>query len=247
MIKLNNKNITYVALADSNNSLKVPKEIWYADSSNSVKLVYRNYYERKEWLRGDGTAYLDTNIVPDAYTKWELDAIMKASSTTFQTNGIFFQVGSSYARFGIGIERNGRINMSCGLIDGITNVTSDNARHLFTLDAINSQWKIDNSSGTVDGYNYTSSQSIYIFARHAASSEKFFDSGNLIIYGSKLYANNTLIQHLVPCKLINALPASKDANGIARSIGECGMWDTVNDVFYGNVASSGTFSVSDNS
>lgn len=68
MIKLNNKNITYVALADSNNSLKAPKEIWYADSSNSVKLVYRRKdaliegedYEKYHWLVSDGDCYIDT-------------------------------------------------------------------------------------------------------------------------------------------------------------------------------------------
>jgi hypothetical protein len=68
MIKLNNKNITYVALADSNNSLKAPKEIWYADSNNSVKLVYRRKdaliegedYEKYHWLVGDADAYINT-------------------------------------------------------------------------------------------------------------------------------------------------------------------------------------------
>ena len=66
MIKLNNKNITYVALADSNNSLKAPKEIWYADSNNSVKLVYRRKdaliegedYEKYHWLQGTTDAYI---------------------------------------------------------------------------------------------------------------------------------------------------------------------------------------------
>lgn len=68
MIKLNNKDITYVALADSNNSVKGVKEIWYADSSNSVKLVYRRKdaliegedYEKYHWLVGDADAYINT-------------------------------------------------------------------------------------------------------------------------------------------------------------------------------------------
>lgn len=49
---------------------------------------------------------------------------------------------------------------------------------------------------------------------------------------------------LVPCKLTHGIPASMDANGIARPAGTCGMWDKVNDKFYGNVASSGSFTVS---
>ena len=93
MIKLNNKNITYVALADTNNSLKAPKEIWYADSNNSVKLVYRRKdaliegedYDKYHWLKGDGLSWINTRkliksdsevkctIIPTSndFTKWQ--------------------------------------------------------------------------------------------------------------------------------------------------------------------------------
>lgn len=37
-----------------------------------------------------------------------------------------------------------------------------------------------------------------------------------------------------------------DANGIARQAGECGMWDKVGNQFYGNVATSGRFTVLNN-
>ena len=52
------------------------------------------------------------------------------------------------------------------------------------------------------------------------------------------------IERYIPVKLLRSIPSKYDANGIARQAGECGMYDTVNDKFYGNVASSGTFSVS---
>lgn len=55
------------------------------------------------------------------------------------------------------------------------------------------------------------------------------------------------IERYIPVKLLRSIPSKYDANGIARQAGECGMYDTVNDVFYGNVASSGTFSVEDDS
>lgn len=50
-----------------------------------------------------------------------------------------------------------------------------------------------------------------------------------------------------PCKLLRPIPAELDANGIAREASECGMIDTFFGVFYGNVASSGAFSVANNS
>lgn len=53
------------------------------------------------------------------------------------------------------------------------------------------------------------------------------------------------IERYIPVKLLRSIPPRHDANGIARNAGECGMYDTVNDLFYGNVASSGVFSVSD--
>ena len=52
--------------------------------------------------------------------------------------------------------------------------------------------------------------------------------------------------NMTPCRLLRPIPASLDANGIARNAGECGMFDAVSGKFFGNVASSGSFTVSDN-
>ena len=78
-----------------------------------------------------------------------------------------------------------------------------------------------------------------------------FPVKNLIYYSksadlSKLISSITVDGSVryVPCKLLQSIPAILDGNGIARSAGECGMWDKVNDKFYGNVASDGSFTVS---
>jgi len=70
------------------------------------------------------------------------------------------------------------------------------------------------------------------------------------IYGGKMQileeydsANDKLISSLVPCQLLKPIPASLDANNRARQAGECGMYDSISGMFFGNVASSGTFSV----
>lgn len=49
--------------------------------------------------------------------------------------------------------------------------------------------------------------------------------------------------NFIPCQLIKSIPATLDANNIARSAGECGMIDLISGKFYGNVANSGTFTV----
>jgi hypothetical protein len=69
-------------------------------------------------------------------------------------------------------------------------------------------------------------------------------NANATVYNSAISVNGSI--RYTPCHLLRSIPAELDANGIARQAGECGMYDTVNDKFYGNVASSGTFSVSDN-
>jgi hypothetical protein len=58
-------------------------------------------------------------------------------------------------------------------------------------------------------------------------------------------ANGTTILNLTPCRLVRPIPATLDANGIARNADECGMYDLVNGLFDGNVANDGTFTVSD--
>lgn len=51
------------------------------------------------------------------------------------------------------------------------------------------------------------------------------------------------VTRYVPCQLLRNIPPTLDANNIARTAGECGMYDSVSGKFYGNIASSGSFSV----
>jgi hypothetical protein len=51
------------------------------------------------------------------------------------------------------------------------------------------------------------------------------------------------VTRYVPCQLLKPIPASLDANNRARSAGECGMYDSISGKFFGNVASTGSFTV----
>jgi hypothetical protein len=55
--------------------------------------------------------------------------------------------------------------------------------------------------------------------------------------------NDKLISSLVPCRLLRPIPRNLDAQCKSRVAGECGMIDLVSGRFYGNVASSGAFSL----
>lgn len=48
---------------------------------------------------------------------------------------------------------------------------------------------------------------------------------------------------LTPCQLLRNIPSTLDNNGKARQAGECGMYDSVSGKFFGNVASRGSFTV----
>jgi hypothetical protein len=87
---------------------------------------------------------------------------------------------------------------------------------------------------------YNSAFPIFLFAKN--------NNGNAIspFIGKikKLEIDNIL--YLTPVRLLRPLPAYMDANGKPRAAGECGMWDKVSNKFYGNVASSGRFTVLNN-
>lgn len=60
---------------------------------------------------------------------------------------------------------------------------------------------------------------------------------------SKIYVDG--IERYIPCRLLRPIPAPLDGNSIARNSNECGMYDSISGKFYGNVANSGKFTVSD--
>ena len=94
-------------------------------------------------------------------------------------------------------------------------------------------------------------------------SNRYFNGYDIPIYGSTIKQVSIIsrdqngfeglissitvdgVERYIPCRLLRPIPASLDANGIARNADECGMYNSVNGLFYGNVASSGTFTVSD--
>jgi hypothetical protein len=121
-------------------------------------------------------------------------------------------------------ERHGNDNIIHSINDTLSGLKS------VTLDFKNKVATVGNNSFNIDGVGYQ------------------FKGTNSTSLGSTKTIGNITIDNelnLIPVKLLRSIPSKYDANGIARQAGECGMYDTVNDVFYGNVASSGTFSVSD--
>ena len=243
MIKLNNKNITYVALADSNNSLKAPKEIWYADSSNSVKLVYRRKdaliegedYEKYHWLDGDGTAYIDTELTLSETDVIETKILNKTIPSTY-----YIIYGNDSSQFQ---------NLACILFNNEylrfrpTGTYSDT----FIVSQLGTEYAIVQSTtklivNNVDKWNgdsvsQISTKKCCIFSAGITAAHSYCYDGKIA------YFNISDRINLIPCKLLKPVPKWLDANGIRRQVGECGMIDLISGKFYGNVNSVGTFTV----
>ena len=231
MIKLNNKNITYVALADSSNSLKAPKEIWYADSNNSVKLVYRRKdaliegedYEKYHWL-----------IIP--YTQSDANSL-PIKSNNFSYQYIIYSVGNIAGVWTANTKYTYYPNSTkCG-IWGASEFTVIHSNS--NLIPLATPFDVEcNSNGiTMNGElmpNYGSSPYFDRLAIYCYTSTGQYALSKITVDGSVRY---------VPCKLLKPVPKWLDANGIRRQVGECGMIDLVSGKFYGNVNSVGTFTV----
>ena len=257
MIKLNNKNITYVALADSNNSLKAPKEIWYADSSNSVKLVYRRKdaliegedYEKYHWLCGRNGAYINTNHKFNAFEdsfqiKAKIDDPTAANPNGGENDIFGYMQDDGYRCIAFYARGTGRLyfaysNISSGgnqiyfenKTDFIATLSADGSNFTATCDGVAQIAAVGNLPQGEYG-----DITIFRFGQIPTSANYF--------HGDISYFNiepNKI--RMIPCKLLKPVPKWLDANGIRRQVGECGMIALISGKFYGNVNSVGTFTV----
>lgn len=74
---------------------------------------------------------------------------------------------------------------------------------------------------------------------------RFQNAANGTSEGVKILSSISVdgVTRYVPCKLLHSIPRNLDAQCKERVAGECGMIDLISGKFYGNVASSGTFTV----
>ena len=258
MIKLNNKNITYVALADSNNSLKAPKEIWYADSSNSVKLVYQRKdaltegedYEKYHWLKGKNGAYINTGYYPHTYDdafychyKWD-GSLQNPENRLLGVFGSYGYGDGHVIRVGI----NNAHYINYFKFQGTWNTLNVVPPYDITLylSCYGTKYKaiVNGVVNERDNNNmaYQVQNRELVLFENIPNNNTYFN-GDIASFRVSDPTFTTDKLHFIPCKLLQPVPKWLDANGIRRQVGECGMIDLVSGKFYGNVNSVGTFTV----
>lgn len=195
-------------------------------------------YLRYEWLKGDGSAYIDTLVKDITNTDVEVKYYITPDAANYTRI-----LGSETAddltkRIAIG-KIYGNINIYDGT--GGRALTSSN-QGVIKLSALEGKAYVNgvNTTTYVKPTN-TFLDNLLLFAqnrRNTASDTPAIYKGEVNISYFRLSTIN-----LIPCKLLHSIPASQDTNNIARNEGECGMIDLTTGKFYGNVAASGSFSV----
>ena len=196
--------------------------------------AWSEIYEEYEWLKGDAKSYINLGI-----TTLQNISIIKIK---FDVNGY----ENSSQRF-FGREYGDRLviyytNNSLWFWDASSGSHGVNAAKIdtVTFDIPNKKVKTATMT-TAMTYNesYTGTPFLLFGVNMYGTVQPQF-AGKI----SSFIVDDSM--HLVPCKLLQSIPATMDANNTARPAGECGMWDKIGNKFYGNVNSSGSFTVSNN-
>lgn len=217
-----------------------------------TRLVEGDDFVRAEWLVGDGTAYINTllniHFATDSVT-------IRARKNAASVSGQRFFGDYSGAPNAVSLEL---IYSSRYSEDVLTKYSSNDGRFYINPSGEFefSSTPFTSTSSVVAYYNGVkntfATDLIDRYLSYEASHGLMFLNTNDYRYVLGADVAKFIIDregeevlHLIPCRLLRPIPATFDGNGIARNADECGMYDLVNGLFYGNV-SSGTFTVSDN-
>ncbi len=185
-------------------------------------------YTQVEYLQSSGTQYIDTGFVPNQDTRVVLDAQYKTtpSKAAFMYGARTGQTSNTYCllwRLATGYFRSDYGTSNTQEFSG-TNITT---RYIFDKNK-----ESTTINGVTQSYDYEVFECPCNLTLFGVNTKGTFDTsqvGTLKIYSCQIYDNGTLARDFVPC--INAE-------------GTAGMYELVDDIFYGN-AGSGTFITGD--
>lgn len=177
-------------------------------------------YTQIEYIESSGTQYIDIGFIPNQDTR----IIVDAQQTTAKQYPRVFASGGVFSSGSVSVDyEEGSVYVKWGSTGMIkTSASSDNNRNIFDLNKnvlyIN-EVQIESTTYT----SYQSSGNLYLFAYSGAQSSEIF-AGKL--FSTQIYDDGTLIRDMYPC--------------YRESDSTVGMYDIVNNQFYGN-SGSGVF------
>ena len=209
--------ITYIAKDSSNNETTERRVI-------NVEDTFEKYYATLEYLESTGTQYIMTDIVPSN----DMGVMLKVSSADINNDLLYLgSKGSGNTRFWIG-------NYSNAMYFGWNNPTATQNRPTITANTIN-EIKMNYMNNRQNIFNNTvkeydldtlgsNSYPITIFAGNNAGTVSY--KSKIRLYELKVSKGNEIKYNFIPC--------------MRKSDGALGLYDLVNNKFYGN-SGTGTF------
>ena len=200
------------------------------------------------WLEGTGTQYIDTGHNPTTLTRTEID--LKFTSDTYKSSGgaNFFGVGDliNIKQYSVNFGSNSDQGYSvfpwlcryqktpnCNPRSYGINATLKTTKQTFVFDVKNKIARYGTVSRSVNQpLTQPIDYSIYLFGQHAISAAGAESAGvysrnnGLFHYAARIYEDDVLVKHFVP------VPACMRIGDFV--VPENGMWDIVNQQFYGN-------------
>ena len=178
------------------------------------------------YLESTGTQWIDTGFIPNQGTKLIADyQFLSMNSYRGYTE---VQIGCGSAnnskRFVISITKQ-KWHFAIGAANK-TYVLADLDRHLFTLDAPNKTSWIDNTPYKTPYDEFQSDYSFGIFTRNDSTSLWPFRHAARSFY-TQIYQDDVLVRHFVP------VPCGLQIGDFV--VPSNGMWDIVEQKFYGNM------------
>ena len=193
-------------------------------------------YQEVEYIRSNGTQYINTLIKINPYTKVVCD--FRFIEIPNSNQYLFGSLDESTNCFAVYRSSGGVFSyqFTDGWVNNKwTNIPIDTNRHLVELDALNKIIKIDNGN-TLDEVISTSittvsTMPLYIFSRSNSRGD-LSEFSSIELYSFKVYQNNALKNNFVPCYNKNTKIA--------------GLYDTYNNKFFENAVDGDDFIVGEN-
>lgn len=177
-------------------------------------------YQEVEYLESTGTQYLNTRYIPNTSSKISVKMSFK-STTPGQLIGIGGGVGGTNSRFAFGFDLASSQRQSkwyCGIGNLNTwNGQNDTDLHVFTIDAINKEFVVDNISYPVAYSDMSTTATFFVLARNRRTATEFVSG---FLYFINIYENGELVESFVPC--------------YRKSDSKPGMYDIISNTFITN-------------
>lgn len=177
-------------------------------------------YTQLEYIEASGTQYFDTGFIPNQDTS--IVAVVSdwdtPSSSVFGT-----RISTSSSEMHMVTINSRGVSRSAYGSSILSFPSSTSCTSKTTINRQKNVTSIGSESVTNTEQTFTSTYPLYLCGTNTGGSCTHYFIGKL--YSCQIYDNATLVRDFIPCK---------------NTSGTVGLWDDVNDVFYGN-AGTGSF------